>query len=170
MPLAFAFNERRLLQASVAALALVPILAGAAGVVLGLGAFGLHAQLPLGGDSHARYLSGLIFGVGLGFWSTVPRIEAQGARFRVLTGVVLVGGLARLYALARYGVPPRPMLAALAMELAVTPGLAIWRESLERRLARATAPALACQQGLRERFRDAATRATPSPCSGATKV
>jgi hypothetical protein len=127
-------SERRLLQSAVAALALVPIVAGAGGVACGLGVLGVQAELSLAGDSHVRYLSGLILAIGLGFWSTVPRIESQGARFRVLTGLVLVGGLARLYALARYGVPPRSMLVALTMELAVTPGLAIWRESLERKL------------------------------------
>jgi len=127
-------RERRLLQSSVAALALVPVMAGAGGVFCGLGALGLKVDLSLAGDSHVRYLSGLILAIGLGFWTTVPRIECQGARFRVLTGLVLIGGLARLYALARYGVPPRSMLVALAMELAVTPGLAIWRETLERKL------------------------------------
>ena len=129
------FNERRLLQTSVAILALVPILAGAAGVVFGLGIVGMHAELPLGGDSHVRYLSGLLLAVGLGFWSTVPRIEAQGPRFRFLTAIVLIGGLARFFAVVCCGTPPAAMLAALAMELGVTPCLAIWRERLQKRLA-----------------------------------
>jgi len=166
MPGLFSFSERRLLQSTVAALALAPILAGAAGVLFGLGVFGAHADLPLGADSHVRYLSGLILAIGLGFWTTVPRIEAQGPHFRILTGVVLIGGLARLYALARYGVPPRPMLAALAVELAVTPSLAIWRESLERKLARSperTGVLGGC-------FLDGATQSKPSPCNGLTKA
>lgn len=166
MPRLSTLSERRLLQSSVAVLALVPVLAGAAGVVFGLGAFGVHDDLPLGGDSHVRYLSGLVLAIGLGFWSTVPGIEVQGARFRMLTGLVLIGGLARLYAVARYGVPPRPMLAALVMELAVTPGLAIWRESVGRKLAHCPARA----HTLRGRFLDEAARATPSPCNGATKA
>lgn len=166
MPRLSPCGERRLLQWSVAVLALVPVLAGGAGVASGLSLFGVRANLPLGGDSHVRYLSGLILGVGLGFWSTVPRIEIQGARFRALTGVVLIGGLARLYALARYGVPPRPMLAALVMELAVTPGLAVWRERVERRLARGRCS----RQTLPGRFARKAARATPCPWSGATKA
>ena len=75
MPRLSPCGERRLLQWSVAVLALVPVLAGGAGVVSGLSLFGVRANLPLGGDSHVRYLSGLILGLGLGFWSTVPRIE-----------------------------------------------------------------------------------------------
>ena len=63
-------------------------------------------------------------------------IEVQGRRFRLLTCLVLVGGLARLYALARYGVPGIAMLTALVLELVVTPGLAIWRERVQQILPR----------------------------------
>jgi hypothetical protein len=125
--------ERRVLQASVAVFALIPILAGLAGVLCGLEAFDRAAGLSATGDSHVRYLSGLILAIGLGFWSTVPRIEAQGSRFRLLAALVIVGGAARLYALARFGPPAAGMLAGLGMELLVTPALAIWRETLERR-------------------------------------
>ena len=125
--------ERRVLQLAVALLALVPILAGIAGIVWGLGVFDARAGLSRTGDSHVRYLSGLILAIGLGFLSTVPRIEAQGPRFRLLTGLVLVGGVARLYALLLYGVPALGMVGGLIMELVVTPALALWREGLERR-------------------------------------
>jgi Domain of unknown function (DUF4345) len=140
MPIPYPSGERRLLQATVAALALVPILTGLAGIAYGAGAFDRHLAPSLNGDSHVRYLSGLILAIGLSFWSTVPRIEAQGERFRLLTALVLVGGLARLYALARYGLPGAPMQAALVMELVVTPGLAIWRERLDVRGLRRNAP------------------------------
>ena len=135
--------ERRLLQAAVALCALIPILAGLAGVLCGLRAFDRHAGWSLTGDSHVRYLSGLILAIGLGFWSTVPGIEAQGPRFRLLTALVLVGGMARLYALLRFGPPAGGMLGGLVMELMVTPVLAIWRETLERRTRKATARTLA---------------------------
>jgi hypothetical protein len=78
-------GERRLLQLLVAALAVVPILSGLSGAVLGSDMFGSHVGLSRTGDSHLRYLSGLILAIGLGFWSTVPRIELQGTRFRLLT-------------------------------------------------------------------------------------
>lgn len=128
-------SGRRLLQYAVLLAGLVPVLAGGAGVVFGINAIDRHGWLSLSGDSHVRYLSGLILGIGLGFWSTVPAIEAQGARFRLLTALVLIGGLARLYALIRFGAPDGVMLAGLLMELAVTPGLALWRERVEWKLA-----------------------------------
>jgi Domain of unknown function (DUF4345) len=126
-------RERRLLQVSVAVLALVPILAGLTGVLSGLQLFDAHAALSRNGDSHVHYLSGLLLAIGLGFWSTVPNVDTQGPRFRLLAALVLIGGVARLYAVVRTGLPAAGMLGALAMELAVTPALALWRERLERR-------------------------------------
>jgi hypothetical protein len=124
-------GERRLLQSLVGALALVPIVAGSAGIVCGLGAFDPHLAPSPDGDSQIRYLSGLLLAIGLGYWSTVRKIEAMGDRFRLLTGLVLIGGLARLYAFARCGHLDGAVLAALSMELVVTPALAIWRERLD---------------------------------------
>jgi hypothetical protein len=128
-------GERRLLQIVVALAALVPVLSGLWGVVLGLDTFGAHARLSLTGDSHVRYLSGLILAIGLAYWSTLPRIEAQGTTFRLLTALVLIGGCARLLGLLHFGAPTRGVVGALAMELLVTPSIALWRERLERRLS-----------------------------------
>jgi hypothetical protein len=135
MPILSLTRERRLLQTAVGILALVPIGAGLVGVLGGMAALDQHLAPSLAGDSHERYLSGLLLAIGVGYWSTVPHIEAHGDRFRLLTTLVLIGGLARLYALARYGLPGIAMSAALVMELAVTPALAIWRERVKRVLA-----------------------------------
>lgn len=128
-------RERRLLQSAVTVAAVLPILAGLAGVNGGLSAVDAAAPWSLNGDSHVRYLSGVIFAIGVGFLTTVPAIEACGSRFRLLTGLVVVGGLARLYALALCGLPGPAMRLGLLMELLVAPGLALWRERLERRFA-----------------------------------
>jgi hypothetical protein len=118
-------TERLLLQIVVALGSLVPIIAGAAGMLSGL------AMVDAGGavsaDSHFRYLSGLLFGIGAAFVTTIPRIERHTGRFRLLTGIVVAGGLGRLISLLMRGAPDAPMLAALAMELVVTPLLALWQ-------------------------------------------
>ena len=111
-------GARRLLQAAVLLAGFVPVLAGGAGVVLG------DAMLGGGGDildSHFRYLSGLLLGIGLIFWALIPRIEQHGTIFRVLTGVVVMGGLGRLLGMIVHGLPSAAMTTALGMELVVTP-------------------------------------------------
>jgi hypothetical protein len=118
-------REKRLLQGVVLTFGFVPVLAGLAGVLTG-GGF-LRETLDVSTDSHVRYLSGLLLGIGLCFWSTVPRIEAMTARFRLLTLIVVVGGLGRAYGLAAMGVPSMGMVLALGMELVVTPGLCWWQ-------------------------------------------
>ncbi|MFC3002126.1 DUF4345 domain-containing protein [Falsiroseomonas tokyonensis] len=111
----------------------VPVFAGLAGVVLGPGMLGpgmLAGGAPgldAAGDSHFRYLSGLLLGIGLGFWSTIPALPRRGARFRLLTAIVVLGGLARLAALPLQGWPGWPMVAALGMELVVTPLLCLFQ-------------------------------------------
>jgi hypothetical protein len=122
----------RALQFTVALLAVVPVGAGLAGALFGIGVFEPAALLGRDADSTGRYLSGLLLAIGLAFWSTVPRIERQGTRFRLLTVLVLTGGLARLCGLLLIGLPSVPMLFGLAMELVVTPALALWRERVER--------------------------------------
>lgn len=118
-------TERRLLQITVALGSLVPIIAGAAGILSG------PAMVDAGGnvsaDSHFRYLSGLLFGIGVAFITTIPGIERQTGRFRMLAGIVVAGGIGRLISLLLCGAPDAAMLAALAMELVVTPVLALWQ-------------------------------------------
>ena len=119
-------NERRAFQFVVAVACLVPLCAGAAGIALGPAMVDAGA-VPAGADSHFRYLSGLLLGIGIGFASTIPNIEARTGRFRLLTAIVVIGGLGRLWSLAARGIPIKSMLAALVMELGVTPLLALWQ-------------------------------------------
>ena len=117
--------ERRLLQAAVLLAGFVPVLAGSAGVFLGAKMAGGGGGIDL--DSHVRYLSGLLLGIGLVFWGMVPGIERHATVFRILTGIVFIGGLGRLLGLCMAGVPSAPMTAALGMELVVTPLLCLWQ-------------------------------------------
>jgi len=126
-------GERRLLQSAVSVLALIPIAAGLLGLAEGIQVFDAQAALSRSGDSHMRYLSGLLLAMGLAYWSTVPSIEAQSTRFRLLTALVVTGGLGRLYAAALFGLPALTMVVGLVMELVVAPSLALWRERIEQR-------------------------------------
>jgi len=126
-------REVRALQFCIALGGCAPVAAGLAGVAWGphLAAGVDLASVPL--DSHFRYLSGLLAALGFGFWSTLPDIARRGARFRLLSAIVVCGGLGRLISLLKLGPPDAPMLFGLAMELVVTPALALWQARLERR-------------------------------------
>jgi uncharacterized protein DUF4345 len=123
-------TERRCLQIAVAVAGVVPVAAGAAGVWRGAHLIG--TVLPMSDDSHVRYLSGLLLGIGLAFWISIPHIERHAARFRLLALIVVTGGLARLLALMDSGTPDRVMLFALVMELLVTPALCLWQQRVAR--------------------------------------
>jgi Domain of unknown function (DUF4345) len=118
-------RERGYLQKTVAVLALVPVSAGLFGVLFGPALTG--DQVSVSADSHFRYLSGLLLGIGLLFWSTTPAMEEKTGRFRLLALLVFIGGLARLLGLVLTGVPSLYMLASLALELVITPVLALWQ-------------------------------------------
>ena len=86
----------------------------------------------MGTDTYGAYLSGLLLGIGLAFWSLIPRIEQQGRSFSLLTAIVALGGLARLTLALRLSAWGLPVVLPLVMELGVTPLLWLW----QRRLAR----------------------------------
>jgi hypothetical protein len=118
--------EKRLLQTCVLIGGAVPVGAGGWGVLFGASSI-VGNTVTVSMDSHFRYLSGLLLAIGVGFWSTVSDIELKRVRFRLLTAVVVVGGLGRAFSLLAIGVPSREMILALAMELGVTPLLCMWQ-------------------------------------------
>ncbi|MGO8955174.1 MAG: DUF4345 domain-containing protein [Rhodomicrobium sp.] len=126
---------KRALQIAVAIGGIVPVSAGLAGIILGPTFAAVNApETDL--DSHFRYLSGLLLGIGLVFWGTIPGIERNGLIFQLLTAIVFTGGLARLYGVFIHGLPGYQMIFGLVMELAVTPLLCLW----QARLANARKP------------------------------
>lgn len=128
--------EHRLLQGVVALACLLPLLVGGQGIVHGPAPFGHLADVPRDLDSHFRYISGIFFATGLGFLSCIPAIERKGARFRLLGGLIVVGGLARLVSLLAEGVPSTGHVLGLGMETIVVPLLMLWQFGFARRWAR----------------------------------
>jgi hypothetical protein len=126
-------RERKLLQQSVAIAATVPVAAGLYGVLFGQALTG--DAVSISAESHFRFLSGLLLGIGLCFWSTLPAIEARTNRFRLLTLLVVIGGLGRLVGLGLTGLPSLFMIGGLIMELIVTPVLCLWQTRVANRHA-----------------------------------
>lgn len=120
--------ERRLLQAAMALGCVVPLLAGGSGMIEGPAFLrGVASPVPPDLDSHFRYLSGLLFAIGLAFASCIPEIERRTGRFRLLAFLVFVGGLGRLVGMLSTGAPGAGHLFGLAMELGTVPLLVLWQ-------------------------------------------
>lgn len=115
---------KRAVQTSFAVAGIVPVVAGLWGVFHPL-AGSLGSQL-----NHGRYLSGLLLAIGLVFWASIPDIERRTASIRVLTVVVVIGGVCRLLGVMMGDPLSLPVAGALAMELAVTPLLCFWQSRL----------------------------------------
>jgi hypothetical protein len=126
--------ERRLLQLVIAVACLIPIAAGGWGMLHGARMIGgVRPPVPTDLDSHFRYLSGLLFGIGIGFVICLPAIERRGRLFRTLGAIVVTGGCGRLIGVVGHGVPGTAHVFGLAMELGATPLLLLWQARLERR-------------------------------------
>ncbi len=121
--------------------ALVPLLAGAGGALWGAAFLGEDAGPAT--ESHLRYLSGLLLGLGMLAWWCSADLPRRGQAFSILALVVALGGLARLVGVVIEGPPPLPHLLALGMELVITPALWLWW-----RATRVEAPALSHQAEL----------------------
>lgn len=126
-------RETRLLQQAVGLAAILPISAGLYGVLFGQAL--TNETVSVSGDSHFRYLSGLLLAIGLCFWSTIPAITEKTGRFRLLTLIVALGGLGRLLGLALTDVPSIFMIGGLIMELVVTPLMCLWQTRIANRAA-----------------------------------
>jgi hypothetical protein len=129
---------KRIVQTLVLLAGFVPVLAGGSGALFGAQMLGEPATLAsLNAESHYRYLSGLLLGIGLVFWASIPNIERHAARFQILTLIVFIGGLARAWSAVHQGLPGNGMVFGLIMELVVTPSLCFAQYRLSRHYQRA---------------------------------
>lgn len=124
--------EKCFLQMTIAIGSAVPIGGGLLGIAEGASMLGHGGNPDL--DSHVRYLSGLLLGIGLAFLSLIPDIEMQSSKITLLCSIVIIGGLARLYGIVLAGVPSSTMASALLMELGVVPVIWVWQQRLARLL------------------------------------
>jgi hypothetical protein len=135
--------ERRLLQIAVAIACLVPLSVGGYSILHGPHFLGRAVAIPTDLDSHFRYVSGIFFAVGLAFATCIPGIERKGPRFRLLSALIVCGGLSRVISLLAVGAPSFGHRFGLAMELGVVPLLALWQWRVAQRVPSIAGPASA---------------------------
>jgi Domain of unknown function (DUF4345) len=130
-------TERRLLQAAMALACLVPLSVGTISLIESAAMLrGVDHPLPVDLDSHFRYLSGLLLGIGIAFAACIPRIEDKGRIVRILCLIVVIGGVGRLLSLLETGVPGAGHRFALVMELGAVPLITLWQARVARRFRR----------------------------------
>lgn len=122
--------EKRALQLTIFIAAIVPICAGFGGIFLGSSLFGDMSSVSL--ESHFKYLSGLLFAIGLIFWSLIPKIEDKTKIVRILTLIVFMSGLSRLYSAIFVSPPTDEILFALCLELIITPLICLWQNRISK--------------------------------------
>ncbi len=118
---------KRALQLVVGMLALVPIMAGVAGIWSGPAFLQLEKPWPADLDSHFRFLSGVFIALGIAWYSCIPDIGNKTGRFRLLAALTFSGGMARLLSLFIAGAPSAGHQAGLCIELVVVPLLVLWQ-------------------------------------------
>jgi Domain of unknown function (DUF4345) len=112
--------ERKLLQIAFAIAGLALVGFGLAGVFFGAS----FADVVM--DSYFRFLKGMLLGIGLVYWSSIPDIERHGERVALVTFILVLGAVPQLMAVIGHGVPTIGILVGLAGELIFAPLLWVW--------------------------------------------
>jgi len=118
------------LQIVMGLLGIIPVATGL------LGMMGVHDSVYVAAgvppivllDTNLRFYSGVWVGVGLALWWLIPTIERQTVLFRVLWGMIFIGGIGRLLSIIMLEWPPVPFVGFTAIEIVGAP-LFIWWQS-----------------------------------------
>jgi Domain of unknown function (DUF4345) len=114
--------NKHALQITVAVLGAIPVITGI------LTMFGLSdplyasAHLPANTllDSNLRFFGGTWLGLGLAVWWLIPAIEKRGSTFRILWGMIFLGGIG-----------PAPFIGFTLLELLGAPLIILWQYRIE---------------------------------------
>ncbi len=126
--------ERRALQIVTAILGLVPVATGLIGMS-GISdpiyaSMGLPAN-PLF-DSNLRFFAGVWLGLGLAIFWLIPKIEQHTLLFRVIWGMIFIGGIGRILSMLFVGLPPAPFIGFTILEIVGAPIFVIWQTRIAR--------------------------------------
>jgi hypothetical protein len=122
------------LQIVMGLLGIIPVATGL------LGMMGVHDPVYVAAgvppivllDTNLRFYSGIWVGVGLALWWLIPTIERQTVLFRVLWGMIFIGGIGRLLSMIMLAWPPIPFVAFTAIEIVGAPFFISWQSRVAR--------------------------------------
>jgi hypothetical protein len=126
--------NKRPLQIATAVLGAVPVVTGI------IGMFGLSdpiystAGLPANAllDSNLRFFGGVWLGLGLAVYWLIPNIEKHTLLFRMLWGMIFLGGIGRLLSMLFLALPPIPFIGFTVLEIVGAPIFIAWQARLTK--------------------------------------
>ena len=83
-------------------------------------------------DTNLRFYSGVWVGAGLALWWLIRTIERQTVLFRVLWGMIFIGGIGRLLSMTMLAWSPIPFVAFTAIEIIGAPFFIWWQYRVAR--------------------------------------
>ena len=126
--------NKRGLQIATALLGVIPVVTGII-TMFGLSdplyaSAGIPANATL--DSNLRFFGGVWLGLGLSLYFLIANIEKQTLLFRVLWGMIFLGGIGRLASMFFLGLPPLPFVGFTVLEIVGAPFFIWWQARLPR--------------------------------------
>ena len=129
------------LKQAVRALCVIPFATGLVDMVDGVKLLTLggarlasaHADPVL--NSQVAFWGAIWFGYGIMLWRASSHLRDEPQLFRLLCGILLLSGLARVGAAVAYGMPGAVLTGAMFVELVGGFGLLLWQNALKTRNA-----------------------------------
>lgn len=87
-------------------------------------------------NSQIGFWGAIWFGMGLLLWKCTNDLERQQDWFYLLCGILFLSGVGRAVATIKFGFPPTPLTAAMAIELIGMPLAVLWHRAVRHRLSR----------------------------------
>ena len=81
-------------------------------------------------DSDLRFLGGVWLGLGITVLATVREIEKHFALYRILWGMIFLGGIGRLISMLIIGLPPIPFIGFTVLEIVGAPIFVYWHKQI----------------------------------------
>ncbi len=123
---------RNALQITLAIFSVIPLAFGLSGVFFGAGRWLPGEAIPPELDNQYRYLSAYYLSLSFLLWWAIPHIERHTTLIRIITFVMFLGGLSRLWSFVDVGSASQTQIIAMGIELAA-PLIAVWQGFLARR-------------------------------------